>query len=73
MIIQKFFFTEGIKPFSDYRSNFFTEGHERPAQAFNIQVNRKFQEKTEDFETEEARSEAASSKAGTFVPKGPRK
>ena len=68
MIIQKFFFTEGIKPFSDYRSNFFTEGHERPAQAFNIQVNRKFQEKTE-----EARSEAASSKAGTFVPKGPRK
>jgi hypothetical protein len=31
MIIQKFFFTEGIKPFSDYRSNFFTEGRERPA------------------------------------------
>jgi hypothetical protein len=31
MIIQKFFFATEIKPFSDYRSNFFTEGRERPA------------------------------------------
>ena len=89
MIIQKFFFATEIKPFSDYGSNFFTGGLEQPAcvdRGYAFQppcLTPKFEtgkvstedrrQKTEDFETEEARSEAASSKAGTFVPKGPRK